>query len=296
MNNMQIKKGRKPREKRFDSKFAEVLRHLLFKKEEAGVNLTAVADNLGITRQSLAQYRDGNNIPDIVILGRMADYFGVTTDYLLGRTEVKSADYDAQKFCESTGLSEVVFEYLCSKKSLLEIEMLNAFFEDNDREFFDFGYSMLRKYETYAFRKAAYIKFVKENNLPISGEMIKERGEYSLKGVFKGDKYFNLHMKLENFYLEWSKKLGMKNDLEDYNDFCLLKATRELAENTFVFFCGGSKIADYFDKYYEQLLVLSEQEDSKKIIELDIAKMDFLKNITDTKGAPVNGGNNPQEE
>lgn len=278
MNNMQIKKGRKPKEKRFDSKFAEVLRNLLLQKEELGVNLTTVADNLGITRQSLAQYRDGNNIPDIVVLGRMADYFNVTTDYLLGRTEVKSADFDAQKFCKRTGLSESVFDYLCSRKSLLEIEILNAFFEDNYREINDLGDRILEKYETRAFRKAVYKKFVKDNNLPIPDEMIEERGEYSLKGVFKGDEYFNLHMKLGDYYQEWSNKLGIKKDLEEYNEFRLQKTTQDLAENT-LFFFYRSTIADYFDEYYTQLLDLIDQGDKAKINELEIARINFLGSV-----------------
>lgn len=112
MDFMQSKKGRKPKEKRYNSKFAEILRSLLSQKEADGINLTAVADELGITRQSLAQYRDGNNIPDIVILGRMADYFNVSTDYLLGRTEIKTPDLNEQSVCQLTGLSDEAVKYL----------------------------------------------------------------------------------------------------------------------------------------------------------------------------------------
>lgn len=102
----QLKKGRKPKEKRYDTKFAKTLRTLLSEKEENGINLSTVADDLGITRQSLAQYRDGNNIPDIVILGRMAEYFNVSTDFLLGKTEIRSTDNDVKVACKVTGLSE----------------------------------------------------------------------------------------------------------------------------------------------------------------------------------------------
>ncbi|MGN1341094.1 MAG: helix-turn-helix domain-containing protein [Oscillospiraceae bacterium] len=116
MDNMQIKKGRKPKEKRYDSKFAEVLRTLLAGKERDGINLSSVADELGITRQSLAQYRDGNNIPDIVILGRMAEYFNVTTDYLLGRTPYPTVEQDLRIAEEVTGLSEQSINALCLLK------------------------------------------------------------------------------------------------------------------------------------------------------------------------------------
>lgn len=112
MNIQQTNRGRKPKEKRYNSEFAIVLRNLLFTKECEGLSLTAVADELGITRQSLAQYRDGNNIPDIVILGRMADYFNVTADYLLGRTQAKTAEINERAAVELTGLSDEAIETL----------------------------------------------------------------------------------------------------------------------------------------------------------------------------------------
>lgn len=46
-----------------------------------------IADLLGITRQGYAKYENGQSEPDNETLQRIADYFGVTTDYLLGRTD-----------------------------------------------------------------------------------------------------------------------------------------------------------------------------------------------------------------
>lgn len=105
--------GRKPKEKRYDSTFATILRELLrVEKEDKGVKLEDVAKALGVTRQSLAQYRDGNNIPDVVLLSRMADYFGVSTDYLLGRTPNKTTDANLKAVCDYTGLSEKAVEMI----------------------------------------------------------------------------------------------------------------------------------------------------------------------------------------
>lgn len=105
--------GRKPKEKRYDSTFATILRELLrVEKEDKGVKLEDVAKALGVTRQSLAQYRDGNNIPDVVLLSRMADYFGVSTDYLLGRTSNKTTDANLKAVCDYTGLSDKAVENL----------------------------------------------------------------------------------------------------------------------------------------------------------------------------------------
>ena len=46
-----------------------------------------VADKLKITRPAYTAYERGNREPDYVTLQKLADYFEVTTDYLLGRVD-----------------------------------------------------------------------------------------------------------------------------------------------------------------------------------------------------------------
>lgn len=46
-----------------------------------------IADLLGITRQGYAKYENNLGEPDNSTLTKLADYFGVSTDYLLGRTD-----------------------------------------------------------------------------------------------------------------------------------------------------------------------------------------------------------------
>lgn len=52
-------------------------------------NLTQqdVADHLKISRSTYAQYETGRREPDFNTLQTLADFFGVTTDYLLGQTD-----------------------------------------------------------------------------------------------------------------------------------------------------------------------------------------------------------------
>lgn len=89
-----------------------------FLKEEKskGITLEETAKALKLTRQTLTKYRDGENAPDVVILGCMAEYFGVSTDYLLGRTEHKTTDTNIQAACNYTGLSEKAMNFFLSKK------------------------------------------------------------------------------------------------------------------------------------------------------------------------------------
>lgn len=49
-----------------------------------------VADFLGITRQGYGSYESGKTEPDHDTLIRIADYFEVSTDYLVGRSIARS--------------------------------------------------------------------------------------------------------------------------------------------------------------------------------------------------------------
>ena len=46
-----------------------------------------LAKSLHVSTSAISNYEQRLRYPDIDMLIRIADYFGVTTDYLLGRTE-----------------------------------------------------------------------------------------------------------------------------------------------------------------------------------------------------------------
>ncbi len=56
-------------------------------RNEAGLSQTQLAQKLEITQRKLSYLESGQSEPDMETLCRMADFFDVTTDYLLGRTE-----------------------------------------------------------------------------------------------------------------------------------------------------------------------------------------------------------------
>ena len=67
---------------------------------------------LNVTRQSANQYCLGLSSPDADKLCKVAAHFGVTTDYLLGMTDISSADPNMKMVCNFTGLSEAAVEQL----------------------------------------------------------------------------------------------------------------------------------------------------------------------------------------
>jgi len=61
---------------------------MLYKlRDEKHLSKTQLAENLGTTRQLIAAYESGNTLPNIAFLAAVADYFGVSADFLLGREE-----------------------------------------------------------------------------------------------------------------------------------------------------------------------------------------------------------------
>lgn len=66
-------------------KLSERLKEL---RTERGITQKSVAQNLGISQTCYAGYEQGYREPDLKTLLKIADYFEVTTDYLLGKTDV----------------------------------------------------------------------------------------------------------------------------------------------------------------------------------------------------------------
>ena len=60
-------------------------------REERKLSQKDIAEYLGITRQAVNSYECGRREPDYNTLVSLADFFGVTVDFLLGRTLTKNA-------------------------------------------------------------------------------------------------------------------------------------------------------------------------------------------------------------
>lgn len=59
-------------------------------REQWKIRQEDLADILNVEKSAISQYETGKRVPDIEKLSILADYFGVTVDYLLGRFESSS--------------------------------------------------------------------------------------------------------------------------------------------------------------------------------------------------------------
>ena len=61
-------------------------------REANGLSQDALGQIIGVKRYSIYTYEKGKNYPDVPHLVALADYFKVSTDYLLGRTDVQEVN------------------------------------------------------------------------------------------------------------------------------------------------------------------------------------------------------------
>ena len=55
-------------------------------RQEFGLSQSALAEQLGVSQQSVNKYENHNIEPDIRTLALMAEVFGTTVDYIIGRS------------------------------------------------------------------------------------------------------------------------------------------------------------------------------------------------------------------
>lgn len=75
---------------------------------------TEFSDFLGLSRQTVGFYCNGDRLPDVITLLQIAEKCDVSTDYLLGQSDVKTQDPEIQSICKYTGLTESAAEWIHS--------------------------------------------------------------------------------------------------------------------------------------------------------------------------------------
>lgn len=126
--------------------FSERLTQL---REDRGLKRQEVADSLEISRASLEYYEKGQRKPDIEVAARIAKYYGVSTDYLVGvsAAQVTASENETLKtVCDYLGISEASAEqisyltsigYSTNMDAILSseiIEILTTSLDDYDKK------------------------------------------------------------------------------------------------------------------------------------------------------------------
>ena len=103
-------------------------------RQEKHISHQALADTIGVSKQVVINYEVAANNGGVVTnspsdktlsvagmkietLYKLAEYYNVSTDYLLGRTDVKTPDTELKTVCEVTNLSESAVKKIIELKS-----------------------------------------------------------------------------------------------------------------------------------------------------------------------------------
>lgn len=129
-----------------NSVFGSRLRESL---KSRGITQQQIASELGLTRQGFARYLDGSSAPNLDALTIISRRLEVSTDYLLGLSDIASPDVSTQIASKVTGLSEKAIDNLRRIQKLQhnETESLSLVLESN--EAFDFVEALSTAYNAY---------------------------------------------------------------------------------------------------------------------------------------------------
>ncbi len=86
-------------------------------RKELGLTQEEFAEKIGYTRTAVSAWEIGRNEPSNADTIKIADFFGVTTDYLLGRSNIRNPE---------SSMHRSQFDYHKEAKGLSDEEISNA--------------------------------------------------------------------------------------------------------------------------------------------------------------------------
>lgn len=87
-------------------------------RKQLGLSQNELAEKLNMTQQRISAYEKGKREPDINTITQLADFFGVSTDYLLGKSDIRKTDAEIKQ--------EFEFAYHKEAEGLTEEEIADA--------------------------------------------------------------------------------------------------------------------------------------------------------------------------
>ena len=165
------------------------------KDKDPSLSTKKQAELIGIPYPTFMKYVNGDVVCSIDKLALIADYYNVSTDYLLGRTKNPTVEEDVKQACETTGLSGEAIEVLHHIKNIAdgtafsketqndinETKQLKLWPADLKQEYINYNSEQERKLgETFIdtinaiFTASNFEKFIKELTIYINTDFLKK--------------------------------------------------------------------------------------------------------------------------
>lgn len=77
-------------------------------RQDRGIGQLELGRRVGASKQSISNWENGNIMPSIDLLLRLADFFGVSTDYLLGREGQRTLDAVGLTDAQATHVQQLI--------------------------------------------------------------------------------------------------------------------------------------------------------------------------------------------
>ncbi len=87
-------------------------------RKELGLSQKDFAEKINMTQQRISAYEKGKREPDIETIKQLAEYFNVSTDYLLGKSDIRNPEEQIKE--------EFEFAYHKEMEGLTEQEIADA--------------------------------------------------------------------------------------------------------------------------------------------------------------------------
>lgn len=121
----------------FKKRFCELLEKFI----EEGHQQKEITKKTGISQASITQYKNGTNVPKGDILEKLANYFNVSYNYLLGKSDTPT--YTFEDINKKTGLSQKAIETLYKLQHNSFDEDINITEEKEISDFYNSQISIL---------------------------------------------------------------------------------------------------------------------------------------------------------
>lgn len=115
-------------------------KRLKYLREKFNYSQKKVAEAIGISNVQLSRYESGDRNPDPELIAAFADFYGVTTDYILGRTDdpqgyAPETDMDDIKELNTiVKINELIKEYGIEQMGFFDIEKWKHLSEEEIEE------------------------------------------------------------------------------------------------------------------------------------------------------------------
>jgi len=84
-------------------------------RQERGMCQEELGRRVGASKQSVSNWENGNIMPSIDLLLRLADFFGVSTDYLLGRESFRTLDASGLSDLQASHIQQIIDD-ICKER------------------------------------------------------------------------------------------------------------------------------------------------------------------------------------